>query len=192
MSVGDRVHDLSLTPADRVTLTRAGLLLVVAVLVLLRPLVAGGGPGPDAWGWAVLGVAVPMLALDAVDGAVARRTRVTLRGARLDMETDAAAVLVLSLAAAPVVGWWVLLAGLMRYLYALAGRFVPALQGPLPPSTARRVVAAVQGPALLVAVLPSAPVGLAVACCAAALLALTWSFGRDVANLLRGAYGGLP
>lgn len=191
MSVGDRVHDLSLTPADRVTLARAGLLVVVAALVLLR-LPTGNGTWSGTRGWVLLALAVPMLVLDGVDGAVARRTGVTGRGARFDMETDAAAVLVLSLAAAPEVGWWVLLAGAMRYLFALAGRFVPALRGPLRPSTARRVVAAVQGPALLVAVLPPAPAPVAVACCAAALLALLWSFGRDVANLWRHAYRGLP
>lgn len=170
----------SLTPADRVTLTRAGLLVVVAGLVLARPLL-----GPGAWGWAVLGLAVPMLALDAVDGAVARRTVVTARGARFDMETDAAAVAVLSVAAAPVVGAWVLLAGAMRYAFVLAARWLPALRGDLPPSQARRVVAAVQGPALLLAVAPGVPVAAAVVGCAAALVALTWSFGRDVAGLLR-------
>jgi len=170
-----------LTPADRVTLSRAGLLVLVAVLVLLRPLV-----DPGQWGWAVLGVAVPMLVLDAVDGAVARRTVVTDRGARWDMETDAAAVLVLSLAAAPAVGVWVLAAGLMRYAFVLAGAVLPALRGPLPPCQTRRVVAAVQGPALLLAVAPGPPVAVAVTGCALALGALTFSFGRDVLALARG------
>jgi len=163
-----------------VTLSRAGLLVLVAVLVLLRPLVDAG-----PWGWAVLGVAVPMLVLDAVDGAVARRTVVTDRGARWDMETDAATVLVLSFAAAPVVGVWVLAAGLMRYAFVLAGAVLPALRGPLRASQTRRVVAAVQGPALLLAVAPGLPVAAAVVGCALALGALTFSFGRDVQALLR-------
>lgn len=166
------------------TLVRAGLLGVVALLVLLRPLADGSA----AWGWLVVAISTPMLALDAVDGAVARRTGVTERGARLDMETDAAAVLVLSLAAAPGVGAWVVLAGLLRYAFVVAGRFVPTLAVPLPFSQARRVVAAVQGPALLVAVLPVASTWAAVAACACALAALLWSFGRDVAGLLRAPY----
>ncbi|WP_380169224.1 CDP-alcohol phosphatidyltransferase family protein [Jannaschia sp. R86511] len=197
------VHGASLTPADRVTLARAVLLGVVALLVLLRPAPFGpvGPVGPvgllapvdadgaaTAWGWLVVALAVPMLLLDAVDGAVARRTLVTARGARFDMEVDAAAVLVLSLAAAPAVGAWVLLAGLLRYAWAVAALLLPALREPLPFSQARRVVAGVQGPALLAAVVPGVPPGVAVAACAVALVALLWSFGRDVAGVLGGAY----
>lgn len=178
------VHSSSLTPADRVTLVRAVLVGVVALLVLLRP---SDGDG-TAWAWAVVALAAPMLLLDAVDGAVARRTSVTARGARFDMETDAAAVLVLAVAAAPTVGAWVLLAGGLRYGFAAAGLLLPRLTEPLPFSQARRVVAAVQGPALLSAVVPVVPLGTAVALCAAALAALTWSFGRDVAGQLSGAY----
>ena len=154
--------------------------------MLLRP----GVPetATTAWAWLVVALAVPMLALDAVDGAVARRTVATERGARFDMETDAAAVLVLSLAAAPVVGAWVVLAGLLRYSWAAAGLLQPALRAPLPFSQSRRVVAGVQGPALLAAVVPGVPVTVAVAVCATALAALLWSFGRDVAGQLGGAY----
>lgn len=162
------------------TLTRAGLLVVVAGLVLLRP----QAPDPVVWGWLVLVVAVPMLLLDAVDGMVARRTVVTERGARFDLETDAAAVAVLALAAAPAVGAWVLLAGALRYLFLLTGLWLPALRRPLPYSLARRVVAAVQCPALLLAVVPGVDPAVATWACAAALIALLWSFGRDVARLL--------
>lgn len=184
------VHRASLTPADRVTLVRAGLLVLVALLVLLRPAV--GDPAATGWAWLVVAVAGPMLLLDAVDGAVARRTVVTARGARFDMETDAAAVLVLALAAAPVVGAWVVLAGLLRYGYAGAGLLVPALRAPLPFSQARRVVAGVQGPALLAAVVPVVPLPWAVAAAAAALAALLWSFGRDVASQVHGPYRRVP
>lgn len=184
------VHRASLTPADRVTLVRAGLLVLVALLVLVRP--ADGEPAATGWAWLVVALAVPMLLLDAVDGAVARRTTVTERGARFDMETDAAAVLVLALAAAPVVGAWVVLAGLLRYGYAAAGLLLPALRAPLPFSQARRVVAGVQGPALLAAVVPVVPVTSAVVACALAVALLVWSFGRDVATQVRGAYRRVP
>lgn len=182
----DMVHRASLTPADRVTLTRAGILVPVAALVALRPFLDSGST--PLWGWLVVALATPMLALDAVDGAVARRTVATDRGASLDMETDAAAVLVLSLAAVPAVGAWVVCAGLLRYVFLAAGRVVPALQAPLPYSLARRVVAAVQGPALLLAVAPVVPPVLAVVACAVALAVLLWSFGRDVARQLREPY----
>lgn len=165
--------------------------MLVALLVLLRP----GLPDPalTAWAWLVVALAVPMLLLDAVDGAVARRTVVTERGARFDMETDAAAVLVLALAAAPVVGAWVVLVGVLRYGYAAAGLVVPALRAPLAFSQARRVVAGLQGPALLTAVVPVVvPASWAVLTCAAALVALVWSFGRDVAGQVRGAYRRTP
>lgn len=154
--------------------------------MLLRPLLPQDALG--TWAWTVVVLATPMLLLDAVDGAVARRTVVTERGARFDMETDAAAVLVLSMAAAVTVGAWVLLAGLLRYGFVLAGRWRPELRGDLPFSQARRLVAAVQGPAMILAVAPVVPGQVAVVVCAAALGVLLWSFGRDVAGLLRGTY----
>jgi len=184
------VHASSLTPADRVTLVRAVLVGGVALLVLLRP--ADGGGATAVWAWVVVGLAGPMLLLDAVDGAVARRTTVTARGARFDMETDAAAVMVLAVAAVPVVGPWVLLAGVLRYGFVAAGYLLPRLREPLPFSQARRVVAGVQGPALLSAVVPVVPAWSAVALCSAALAALVWSFGRDVAGQLGGAYREVP
>ncbi len=167
---------------------RAGLLVVVAALVVW-PTTTAPLATPSSWAGPVLLLAVPVLALDAVDGAVARRTVTTTRGARLDMETDAAAVLVLAVAAAPFVGAWVLTAGLLRYAFGLAGALRPALRAPLPYSLARRVVAAVQGPALLVPVaallVPGVPPVAGVLACAAALTALVWSFGRDVVRLER-------
>ena len=83
-------------PANAVTLVRASLGLAVAALV------AASFAGPDHRGLLVALTAVA-LALDAVDGRVARRTgSVTPLGARFDMEADAFLILVLSVAAGPI------------------------------------------------------------------------------------------
>lgn len=186
VAVGSR-RDRWSGPADRVTLGRtvlAGGCATVVVLALL------GDLPPRSW-W-LLALAAPAAVLDAVDGAVARRTATaTPAGARLDMEVDAALLLVLSVALAPVVGWWVLGVGLMRYAFVAAGRVRPHLREPLPYSLFRRAVAATQAAVLVTALVPVVPVALAAAACAAALALLAVSFGRDVVALeRRGRAGG--
>ncbi|GAA1755271.1 CDP-alcohol phosphatidyltransferase family protein [Streptomonospora arabica] len=168
-------------PADAVTLARAGLIAGVAALV------GDGLFGGDAPSGLLAGLAAVALALDAVDGAVARRTRTASPlGARFDMEADALLLLVLSVhVAVSVLGWWVLAIGAMRYAFAAAGRLVPRLRAPLPPSDARRAVAALQGIALVVAAFEVLPVPAATAVTGGALVLLVWSFGRDTLRLLR-------
>ncbi|HVV07784.1 CDP-alcohol phosphatidyltransferase family protein [Amycolatopsis sp.] len=159
-------------PADHVTFARAILAGGVTALVADHL----GTPGP-------LAVFVPLaavaLALDAVDGKVARRTGTTSAfGARFDMEIDAFLILVLSVHVAWTVGPWVLAIGAMRYLFAAAAWPAPWLRAELPASIARKTVAAIQGIALLVASVCPLPAAAAVA--ALALTALVWSFGRDI------------
>ncbi|MBB5998589.1 CDP-alcohol phosphatidyltransferase family protein [Streptomonospora salina] len=170
------------SPADAVTLARTGLIAGVAALVADGLVVPGASPS-----WWPAGLAAAALALDTVDGAVARRTRTASElGAGFDMEADALLLLVLSVhAAAAVLGWWVLAIGLMRYVFAAAGRLVPRLRAPLPPSDARRVVAALQGLALVALAPGVLPYPVAAAVAAGALALLLWSFGRDTARLLR-------
>ncbi|MFD0207069.1 MULTISPECIES: CDP-alcohol phosphatidyltransferase family protein [Saccharothrix] len=165
-----------LGPADRVTSARG--LLVGAVTALVA----------DGSGETVLLVALAAvaLALDFVDGQVARRTgTASAMGARYDMEVDAFLILVLSAHVALGVGPWVVVMGALRYAFVVASWSLVRLRGALPPSYARKVVAAVQGIALVVAAsglvpYPSVLVGLALA-------ALVWSFGRDVVWLWRNA-----
>ena len=91
-------------------------------------------PRSRAWTIGVLlGLTALALVLDAVGGRVARRTHsVTRLGARFDMETDAFLILVLSVAAGPLVGWWVLAIGLRPRVAARRAR--PALAPvPVPP-----------------------------------------------------------
>ena len=156
----------ALGPADRVTLGRALLAGCVAALVAER---ADAAP-------VLVGVAAVALALDWVDGRVARRTGTASEvGARFDMEVDAFLILVLSVHAAFALGPWVLLIGAMRYMFVAASWVAPWLRAPLPPSAARKAVAAAQGIALVVVAAWPHPLP-----AAGALAALVWSFGRDV------------
>ncbi|WP_367131805.1 CDP-alcohol phosphatidyltransferase family protein [Saccharothrix sp. HUAS TT1] len=165
-----------LGPADRVTLARG--LLVGGVTAL----VADGGRTTAL----IVVLAAVALALDFVDGRVARRTgTASPLGARFDMEVDAFLILVLSVHVALAFGPWVLVMGALRYAFVAASWGLPRLRGALPPSYARKVVAAVQGIALVVAASGLVPhsevvVGLALA-------SLVWSFGRDIVRLWRGA-----
>ena len=126
------------------------------------------------------------LALDAVDGQVARRTGgESAVGARFDMEADAFLILVLSIADVGIVGPWILAIGLMRYAFAAAGWAFPWLRARVPFRYWRKVVAAACGIALLLIasrLLPS-PVDVLVG--ATALGLLIESFGRDVIWLIR-------
>src|SRR4029079_9355795 len=112
---------------------------------------------------------------------VARRTNTaTQAGALLDMQLDAGVLLVLALAAVPVVGAWVLLIGAMRYLYVAASWIWPVLTTPLPRSQFRRSVAAIQGSALAAALARVVPEPVPAAMVAIALALLLMSFGSQI------------
>jgi phosphatidylglycerophosphate synthase len=129
-------------PASWVTLVRATLALIVAGLVL-------DASAPVALLVAVASVA---LALDLVDGWIARRTRTaTAFGARFDGEVDAFLILALSVYVAPDYGAWVLLIGAARYLFLIGEWLLPWMRAPLPPRRWRKLVAAAQGVVLTVA-----------------------------------------
>jgi len=161
------------TPADRVTLVRAGLTCVVAVLVVMSY------AGHRRVGMLVTVVAVALV-LDAVDGWVARRTRSTAFGAAFDMEVDAFLILVLSVDAAGTVGWWVLLIGLARYLLFPGTRLWPWLGDPMPPRRWAKGIAALQGVVLLIVASGLPARSVAVLALVVALLLLAGSFGHQV------------
>lgn len=166
-------------PADLVTLTRATFACAVAGLV------AEAFAGTD-----VVGVLVPLtvvaLALDFVDGRVARRTgTASAYGGRLDGEADAFLILVLSVFVARDHGVWVLGLGVIRYAYAVAERLVPWMRRPLPPRYWRKVVAAYVGTALALAAADVAPAPATYAGLVLAAVLLAESFGWDVVWLWR-------
>ena len=164
-----------LGPANVVTLFRGWLVAVLAGALVADP------PAPWLPVWLFAGAA----GLDAVDGAVARRTRETVLGGRLDAATDALAVLVGAAVAVALGGLpgWYLLAGGVWYAYAAAlwrrrraGRPVYRL----PPSRLRPVVGTAQFLVVGAGLLPAAgDAGWLVALAALALAALLASFARD-------------
>ena len=132
----------------------------------------------------LIGLAVPALALDAVDGWVARRTGSTSElGARFDMEVDAFLLLVLSVYVAPLLGAWVLAIGLLRYAFVAVAWLLPWMGRTLPYRYWRKVVTACAGIALTFAATGLAP-ALAAVLVAAALALLLESFARDTLWLL--------
>jgi phosphatidylglycerophosphate synthase len=175
-----------LTPADWVTLARATLAVGIAALVA------------DSFGERVpvamlVSLAALALALDAVDGWVARRTRTTATlGARFDAEVDAFLILVLSVYVARSAGAWVLAIGLARYVFLAAGWALPWMREPLPPRYWRKVVAATQGIVLTIAIADILPQALTQAALVAALALLAESFGRDVWWLWGNRHGAHP
>ncbi|MFV2087057.1 CDP-alcohol phosphatidyltransferase family protein [Micromonospora sp. LOL_021] len=167
-------------PADSVTLARGT--LVGAVTALVADSFVGSAPVA-----LLVTLAAVALALDGVDGQVARRTGTCSRlGARFDMETDSALVLALSVYVAASVGWWVLAIGVFRYVFGVAARLLPWLRAPLPPRFSRKTVAAAQGTVLVLAAAGIVSAALVTALLAGVLTALLWSFGRDVHWLWRG------
>jgi phosphatidylglycerophosphate synthase len=173
----------AILPADWITLTR--MLLIAGV----TGLVADSFSRPVSV-TALVALSAVALALDAVDGQVARRTgTATPLGARFDGETDAFLILVLSIYVSQDYGAWVLAIGAARYVFLLAGWLIPWLRAPLAPRFWRKVVAAIQGIALTVAAsgVTSRVVGMIAV--AAALLLLAESFGHDVIWLYRAGAG---
>ncbi len=170
-------------PADWVTLTRALLIAGVAGLVadsFVRPMSAT----------ALVTLSTVALVLDAVDGQVARRTgTATELGARIDGETDAFLILLLSIAVSQDYGGWVLAIGAARYALLFAGWLIPWLAAPLPPRYWGKVVAAVQGIVLTVAASGVLDRRVGMIAVAAALLLLAESFGRNVIWLYRTGAG---
>ncbi|MFO1076363.1 MAG: CDP-alcohol phosphatidyltransferase family protein [Planctomycetota bacterium] len=164
-------------PADAVTVTRLGGLIVLATTI---------AAAPSWWQW--LGF-VGFVALDLVDGWLARRYGATAEGAVLDMEADQFTVLALALciARAGGAGHVLLLPGI-RYAFVLASALLglPA-HDPKPVAgdnrRGRRCCAIVMV-ALLLALMPGVPrIGGDVAT-AVAVLVLGWSFASDARYLL--------
>ena len=168
----------TLGPANQVTLARATLVALTAAAIgeAHTSLIAAGA------------VATATLAavLDGVDGWLARRSGMASAfGARLDVETDAALILALSVLVwlHDKAGPWVLASGLMRYVFVVAAWPLPWMGGPLTPTLRGRIVAVAQILGLSVALAPVIPRAVSVPVAAVTLAALTWSFAIDVRRL---------
>jgi phosphatidylglycerophosphate synthase len=166
--------------ANRVTLARAAGVGLLAGLAF--------EPQDELRAWTAVALATTAAVLDGVDGRLARRSGLASRfGARFDMETDALMILVLAAIAWAWgrAGAWVLLAGLMRYGFVLAGAIWPWRAGELPPSRRRQAVCVVQVAGLILALVPWLSPSQAAAVAAVSLAALCYSFAVDVRWLAR-------
>ena len=167
-------------PANQVTLARAAFVALLAGF-------AGEGIG-DGPGWLAFALALAAAVLDGVDGPLARATGMTSAfGARFDMETDAALMLVLSVLAWELgkAGPWVLASGLARYGFVAAGAAWPWLRRPLPPSFRRKLVCALQMGVLVAVLAPVLAPPATSVLAAAALALLLFSVAADVVWLRR-------
>jgi phosphatidylglycerophosphate synthase len=163
-----------LSPAGWVTLARASLAVGVAALVAS----SFERHAPVAM---LVSLTALALALDAVDGAVARRTGTTAAlGAHFDAEVDAFLILVLSIYVARSAGAWVLAIGAARYAFLAAAWPASWIRTPLPPRYWRKFVAATQGVVLAIAAAGVLAPSVNRALLLVALVLLAESFIRDV------------
>ena len=162
------------------------------VRAVLAAIVAGliGEPSLPSAGWIGAGAAVVATVLDGVDGWLARRTGMASAfGARFDMETDALVIQVLAILAVQYgkAGPWVLISGLLRYLFVAAGWVLPWMREPLLPSVRRKAICVVQTVGLILTILPPIVPPASEWLAAVSLAALVYSFLVDTLWLWRRA-----
>lgn len=169
--------------ANRVTLVRA---VLIALLTAMLPL-------PDFINehhLLVFAMALTALALDGVDGWVARRTHTESRfGARLDMELDAFFILMLCLMLViqGKAGVWIMAIGAMRYLFMIASWRWSWLGAELPVSYRRKTLCVWQVATLMTCLLPWVAPPWSNLLLALALILLAFSFVMDIGHLYRRA-----
>ncbi len=169
--------------ANGVTLVRGALTVLLAALI--------GEGGGQALGWTIVAAAVIAVALDGVDGWLARsRNEASAFGARFDMETDALLILVLAALVWQLdrAGIWILAAGLLRYAFVLASYPLPWMERTLPPSRRRQAVCVLQIVSLIGALVPGVLPPWSTGVAAAGLVLLVGSFAIDVVWLARRAH----
>lgn len=170
--------------ANVVTAIRAAIVCIVGGTVFFARTAYAFDPAM----WSLIALVFAALALDGVDGYLARRFgHESELGARFDMEVDALLILILSAAAFLLanVGWWVLLIGLMRYGFILAQYPLPRLRAPMPASFRRKLICVVQIGALCLILTPLVSPPLSTVIAAMALALLSYSFAVDTVYLLR-------
>lgn len=172
--------------ANWVTLIRA-----VIALFLLALGISGFAQAIGAeLRWVAITGALLALCLDGVDGFLARRLhQASAFGARFDLETDALTMMALALLvwATNQAGPWVLLSGLMRYIFVIGSGLWPALAMPLPPSKRRQTLCVVQMVTLILALIPSVLPFWAGLLCLSGLSLLGYSFAADMVWLVNRA-----
>ena len=82
-------------------------------------------------------------------------------------------------------GVWVLIGGMMRYLFVIAGWRLPWMARPLTPTRRARVITVCHTVGVSVALAPFVPVPLSAIAVGLTTAALGWSFAVDVRRLWR-------
>lgn len=165
-------------PANVVTIVRATIVALLGSVVFepRSPLIA----------WTAVVATTVAAILDGVDGWLARRTRLASAfGARIDMETDALLILILSVLVwlYGKAGVWVLAGGVMRYAFVASGRAFPWMAAPLTPTLRAKTITVCHIVGLCVALAPIVPWPLSAIAVGSTVIALAWSFGVDVRRL---------
>jgi phosphatidylglycerophosphate synthase len=144
--------------------------------------VNGLRPGPSP-AWFFCALAMTAVIIDGLDGHTARREGMSSAfGARFDMEVDALQILILCVIAFVLgkAGAWVMVGGVLRYLFEIVSMFWPALRRPLPPSFRRKLVSVIQSVALAGILAPILAPPLSTVIAGVALILLIYSFAVDV------------
>jgi phosphatidylglycerophosphate synthase len=135
--------------ANAVTLARATVAALVTAAIGERPEPAIAAVAAAA--------AIAVTLMDGLDGWLARRTAMSSAfGARFDLEVDALLIQALSILVwtHDKAGAWVIMSGLLRYIFVAAGWVWPWMERPLEPSRRRQTVCVVQVVALIAALEP--------------------------------------
>jgi phosphatidylglycerophosphate synthase len=169
-------------PANQTTTVRVALVAIVAGLLFERPTPHLAAAAAALAGFAVI--------LDGLDGWLARTSgKSSAFGARFDLEVDALLIMALAMLAwqHDKAGAWILLSGLLRYLFITSGLLWHWLRQPLPPSLRRQTICVIQIVGLMVAVLPIVRPPVSTAVAAVSLAVLCYSFLVDTLWLWRNA-----
>jgi phosphatidylglycerophosphate synthase len=175
LRINERNHPFAeFGSANAVTLARATFVALVTATIGERaePMIAS----------AAASAAIAVTAMDGVDGWLARRSGMASAfGARFDMEVDALLIQALSILVwtHDKAGAWVIMSGLLRYIFVAAGWVWPWMERPLEPSRRRQTVCVVQVVALIAALEPFVTRSTGTAIAAIALAVLAGSFLMD-------------
>jgi phosphatidylglycerophosphate synthase len=180
MRINERNHPFAtFGPANAVTLARAMFVALVTMAI--------GERREPAIAAVAAAIAIALTLMDGVDGWLARRSGMSSAfGARFDMEVDALLIQALSILVwtHDKAGAWVVLSGLLRYIFVAAGWVWPWMERPLEPSRRRQTVCVVQVVALIAALEPFVARPYSTAISGIALAVLAGSFLMDTRWLL--------
>jgi phosphatidylglycerophosphate synthase len=167
---------------------------VTAVRVLLCVLLFAGHALDARPAWWKVGVAILIIVLDGVDGALARRHGPTEHGAVFDMESDSLYVITLCGVAHLHLGFgaWIFVAGLLRPLYVCMWAVLLLFMKPPSPnrkggSQRGRIVFLVLIISLITNLAPIIPFNVKQVVSALAVGLLCYSFSIDIVATLRAA-----